>query len=102
VVSGGAQSDAAMQICSDVFNMNISRPHTFETSGLGAAIQRAVATKHYNDYQDACAKMVHVGAEFFSDKSSSRKYNSIYSNLYRSLCGRLKPLYRALFLSDEH
>ena len=38
VSGGGSQSDAAMQATADIFNRPTSRPHTFETSGLGAAI----------------------------------------------------------------
>jgi len=102
VSGGGSQSDSAMQICADVFNMKITRPHTFETSGLGAAIQLAVATKQYPDYQEACARMVHVGNQFLPNAQSSTKYDWIYRHLYRPLYSRLKPLYRALFLSSEH
>ena len=42
VSGGGSQSDAALQVTADVFNRPTSRPHTFETSGLGAAMVGAV------------------------------------------------------------
>jgi sugar (pentulose or hexulose) kinase len=42
VAGGGSQSDAAMQITADVFNLPAERPHLYETSGLGAAMIAAV------------------------------------------------------------
>ena len=42
VAGGGSQSDAAMQITADIFGLPASRPHLYETSGLGAAIDAAV------------------------------------------------------------
>ena len=42
VSGGGSQSDEVMQITADIFNMAVERPHTYETSGLGAAINAAV------------------------------------------------------------
>ena len=39
---GGAQSPAAVQLTADVFGLPTGRPHTHETSGLGAAIDAAV------------------------------------------------------------
>ena len=42
VSGGGSQSDAAMQITANVFNLPCERPHFYETSGLGAAILAAV------------------------------------------------------------
>jgi sugar (pentulose or hexulose) kinase len=40
VSGGGSQSDAAMQITANIFNLPSERPHLYETSGLGAAIDR--------------------------------------------------------------
>ncbi|MCU0484067.1 MAG: FGGY-family carbohydrate kinase, partial [Chloroflexi bacterium] len=42
VSGGGARSDAAVGIAADVFGLPAARPHTHETSGLGAAIDAAV------------------------------------------------------------
>ena len=47
VAGGGSQSDAAMQITADVFGMPASRPHVYDASGLGAAIDAAVAPDSY-------------------------------------------------------
>ncbi|MFM7174888.1 MAG: FGGY-family carbohydrate kinase, partial [Caldilinea sp.] len=41
VAGGGSQSDAAMQLTADIFGLPAIRPHLYETSGLGAAIDAA-------------------------------------------------------------
>ena len=45
VSGGGSQSDAALQITADIFDLPAERPHTYETSALGAAIDAAVGLK---------------------------------------------------------
>ena len=47
VSGGGSQSDEAMQITADIFGLTVERPHTYETSGLGAAINAAVGVGLY-------------------------------------------------------
>ena len=42
VSGGGAQSPAAIALTADIFGLPVGRPHTHETSGLGAAIDAAV------------------------------------------------------------
>src|SRR5690606_4962 len=42
VSGGGSQSDDIMAMTANLFNLPVERPHTFETSGLGAAITTAV------------------------------------------------------------
>ena len=42
VSGGGAQSPSAVQLTADIFGLPLGRPHTHETSGLGAAIDAAV------------------------------------------------------------
>src|SRR5205814_1703973 len=49
VAGGGSQSDAAMQITADVFGLPASRPHVYEASGLGAAIDAAVGVGIHPD-----------------------------------------------------
>lgn len=97
ISGGGSQSDAAMQISADILNMPVSRPHTFETSGLGAAIQIAVSTGCYSSYKVACENMVRTGSVFRPQEENAKKYQWMYKSLYQPLYSRLKPLYRALF-----
>ena len=60
VSGGGSQSDVAMQLTANIFNLAAERPHTFETSGLGAAITTAVGLGIYPDFDEAIAKMTRV------------------------------------------
>ena len=60
VAGGGSQSDAAMQITADVFNLPAIRPHTFEASGLGAAIDAAVGVGLHPDFDAAVREMTRM------------------------------------------
>jgi sugar (pentulose or hexulose) kinase len=56
VAGGGSQSDAAMQLTADIFGLPAERPHTCETSGLGAAITAMVGLGIHPDFPTAVAK----------------------------------------------
>ena len=101
VSGGGSQSDEVMQITADIFNMTIERPHTYETSGLGAAIQLAVSLGTYPDYPTAVHHMSRTGKVFHPIAKNAQEYEWIFKQLYRPLYNRLKPLYRKLFLKDS-
>jgi sugar (pentulose or hexulose) kinase len=96
VSGGGSQSDVAMQTTADVFNLPASRPHTFETAGLGAAIVGAVALKLHPDYPTAVAAMTRLGRTFEPDAGRAGLYERLYEGVYRRMYGRLGPLNRAL------
>ncbi|MCK5169655.1 MAG: FGGY-family carbohydrate kinase, partial [Bacteroidales bacterium] len=57
VSGGGAQSDNAMQMTADIFDMPVEKPHTYETSALGAAINCVVGLNLYPDFQTAINNM---------------------------------------------
>jgi sugar (pentulose or hexulose) kinase len=94
VSGGGAQSDSVVQIAADVFGLKVERPHTTETSGLGAAICAAVGLGLHPDYATAVAKMTRVGHTAQPDKSRQELYHQLYSKVYRPLYTQLQPLYR--------
>ena len=48
--AAGSQSDAILQITADVFGLPVVRPHTHETSVLGAAMDAAVGLKRFSDF----------------------------------------------------
>jgi sugar (pentulose or hexulose) kinase len=96
VSGGGSQSDAVMQITADVFGMPAERPHTFETSGLGAAINAAVGAGIYRDHAEAIARMTHRGRVFTPDAQNARVYERLYRDVYRRMYPRLGPLYHAI------
>lgn len=96
VSGGGAQSDAAMQLTADIFGLPAARPHTFETSGLGAAIAGAVGLKLYADFPAAVAGMTRLGQRFEPDPRHRALYDDLYHGTYQRMYGRLAPLYAQL------
>ena len=96
VAGGGSQSDAAMQLTADIFGLPAERPHTYETSGLGAAIDVAVGLGIYPDFDVAVEKMTRVGDVFEPDPEASRIYQRLYKEVYLKMYQQLQPLYRSI------
>lgn len=96
VAGGGSQSDAAMQITADVFGLPASRPHTYEASGLGAAIDIAVGLGLHPDFETAVSEMTHTGETFEPDTATHRIYDALYRRVYRQLYRQLRPLYEEI------
>jgi sugar (pentulose or hexulose) kinase len=96
ISGGGSQSDAAMQITADVFNRPAARPHTPETSGLGAAIAAAVGLGLHRDFATAVAAMTRLGRSFEPDPARAALYDTLYGRVYRRLYKRLGPIYTEL------
>lgn len=96
ISGGGSQSDAAMQLTANIFNLPAERPSTYETSGLGAAINVAVGLGRYPDYEQAIDQMTSVGDVFEPDFQTSRLYDQLYKNVYLKMYKRLQPLYRQI------
>lgn len=102
VSGGGSQSDQVMQITADVFNLPAERSHTFETSGLGAAIITAIGLGVYPDYETAIQKMSRTGDVFMPIQEHQAIYQSLYSHVYRKMYSRLKPLYQVIHKLFPH
>ena len=96
VSGGGSQSDAAMQITANVFGLPTWRPHTYETSGLGAAIDAAVGLKLHRDVETAVSVMTHRGRLFEPDRQAHQIYDQLYHRVYRRMYDKLKPLYEEI------
>jgi sugar (pentulose or hexulose) kinase len=96
VSGGGSQSDEAMQITADVFGITVERPHTYETSGLGAAINAAVGVGLHPDYEMALKHMTHAGDQFVPIEENVRIYEQLYTQVYLKMYGRLEPLYGSI------
>jgi sugar (pentulose or hexulose) kinase len=96
VSGGGAQSAAAVQLTADVFGLPAARPHTHETSGLGAAIDAAVGLGWYPTVDAAAAAMVRMGQVFEPDPVNHALYDELHRRVYRRLYGRLRPLYEEI------
>jgi len=96
VSGGGSQSDAAMQITADIFNLPASRPHTYETSGLGAAMDAAVGLGFHADFATAVARMTRVNRTFLPRSDVREVYDGLYRRVYRKMYRRLRPLYKEI------
>ena len=65
VSGGGSQSDGAMQLTADIFNLPDRRgPHVYETSGVGAAMDAAVGLRLHRDFDAAVKEMTRVSRVF--------------------------------------
>lgn len=96
ISGGGSQSDAAMQLTADIFGLPTSRPHVYETSGLGAAIDAAVGLGLHPDFDTAVRAMTRIGQTFTPNAQHHATYDALYRSVYQKMYGRLQPLYRAI------
>lgn len=96
VAGGGSQSDAALQITADVFNLPAERPALYEASGLGAAMLGSVGLGLHRDFAAAAQNMTRVGRRFEPIAANVQLYERLYGQLYSHMYGRLQPLYRRL------
>lgn len=93
VSGGGAQSSAVIQLTADVFGLPTARPHTRETSGLGAAIDAAVGLGLHSDIETAVGAMCRMGETREPDPAANAMYDQLYDRVYRRMYARLRPLY---------
>ncbi len=96
VAGGGSQSDAALQLTADIFGLPAARPHVYEASGLGAAIDAAVGLKLHPDFDTAIREMTRVGRVFTPDPRMRDVYDRLYRRVYKQMYRRLKPLYEEI------
>ncbi len=105
IAGGGSQSDAAMQLTADVFGLPVSRPHLYEASGLGAAMNAAVGAGIHADYEVALNEMTRLGETFLPDSCVHAVYRQLYEEVYLRMYKRLQPFYKTMQdidLSDEN
>jgi sugar (pentulose or hexulose) kinase len=93
ISGGGSQSDAAMQLTADIFGLPTARPHIYETSGLGAAIDAAVGLGLHRDFDAAVAAMTRIGDVFRPDPQHHKMYDQLYKRVYCRMYDRLQPMY---------
>ena len=96
VSGGGSQSEHAMQMTADIFNLKVEKPHTYETSALGAAINCAVGLKLYPDFETAIENMCHIEKEYTPNPYNAAIYHQLYKKVYRKMYRRLKPIYHSI------
>ena len=96
ISGGGSQSERAMQITADIFNLPTVRSNIYETSGLGAAIDCAVGLGLYPDFSSAVKGMTKVGQIYEPDPDNVELYDSLYQRVYKKMYKYLKPLYEEI------
>ncbi len=96
VSGGGSQSDAALQLTADIFNLPTARPHTYETSGLGAAIVASVGLGLHSNFDAAIASMTRLAQVFEPDPKTRGVYDALYHRVYKRMYPRLQQLYDEL------
>jgi sugar (pentulose or hexulose) kinase len=97
IAGGGSQSNAAMQLTADVFGLPTSRPHVYEASGLGAAIDTAVGLGLHPDFKTAVSEMTRLGETFEPDPHAHQVYDDLFNKVYLRMYSQLKPLYEELY-----
>lgn len=93
ISGGGAQSEVVMQMAADIFNLPCETLHTYETSGLGAAIAVAKCSGYYPSVADAAQAMSKVGKRF-EPSVDAKRYQQIYQQHSRFIYRYLKPFYQ--------
>ena len=96
ISGGGSQSDQIMQISADIFGMEVERPSTYETSGLGAAINSAVALGWYKSHAEACRSMSAIGTVFTPNQDNVKLYDGLYKEVYLKMYPSLNRLYQSI------
>lgn len=96
VAGGGSRSHRVMQLTADVFGLPASRPHVYETAGLGAAVNAAVGLGRYSGFDDAIKGMTGVSETFEPDPAAHETYCRFYSRVYKRMYPGLKPLFREI------
>ena len=92
VSGGGSQSDSALQLTADIFNLPVHRPHTFEASGLGAAINVAVGLGYYDNYRQATSAMTRSEQTFTPNPANVKLYNQLYKQVYLKMYQNIKKI----------
>ena len=69
---------------------------TYETCGMGAAIDAAVATGMFKDFDEAVGAMVKTGQEFLPNKENHKIYNDLFNDVFMKTYDALAPLYKRI------
>ncbi len=96
VSGGGSQSPDVVQLTADVFGLPTGRPHTFETSGLGAAVDAAVGLGIHPSFEAAVGAMTRLVEVRDPDPGTHALYDEIYRDVYKRMYPALRPLYGAI------
>ena len=87
---------AGAYLPADIFNRPAMRASTYETSGLGAAMDCAVGLKIHSDFATAVEEMTAIGEVFEPKPEHVELYDALYHRVYKKMYKHLKPLYEAI------
>jgi sugar (pentulose or hexulose) kinase len=93
---GGSKSDSIVQITADIMGLPVQRPHTNETSVLGAAMDAGVGLKLFSDFNQAIRSMTRVKDTFEPIKKNQEIYQELYHRVYLKMYGSLLPLFKEI------
>ena len=96
VVGGGSQSDAAMQLTADIFNLPAVRLASGEVSAVGAAINAGVWAGFYDSYQEAVGVMTREEKVFWPDADNVAIYEDLYTGIYKKAYKSNEKLFKEL------
>jgi sugar (pentulose or hexulose) kinase len=96
VSGGGSQSRHALQVTADVFGLPTAKPHLYETSALGAAVVASVGLRLHADFPSAVEAMTRIGEVVDPVPENRERYEALYTQVYRKLYRRLRPLYQSI------
>jgi len=71
-----------------IFGLATSRPHIYETSALGAAIDAAVGLGLHPNFDTAVKAMTRIGQTFEPNAEHHATYNALYHRVYQKMYGR--------------
>jgi sugar (pentulose or hexulose) kinase len=96
VAGGGSQNDQIIQLTSDIFDLPVNKPHTFEASALGAAINAAIGSGYFSNYETAVSHMCRIDKTFYPDSKNSAVYKEHFEKVYLRMYKRLQKLYHEI------
>ena len=82
-----------MQLTADIFGIPTSKPHVYEASGLGAAIDAAVGLGLHPDFPTAVIEMTRQERMYDPNPAYHKIYDELFERVYKKMYARLKPLY---------
>ena len=82
-----------MQITADIFGLPTDRPHIYDTSALGAAIDGAVGLGLHPDFDTAISAMTRTERTFEPNATAHARYDELYRRVYKRLYGKVQALY---------
>ncbi len=93
---GGSNSNGVMQAAADIFNAKVHKTAVSEASGLGAAINCAVACTAYPNHAEAVKHMVHIQQTFEPKSEDSARYQALYQHVFAPMYRQVKPLLKSI------